>query len=104
MEHNMTEFKRIPPSFDRAVATDIGQRMVRELGIAVDDDYAPPIRREMIEKLETRLNDKLYDIASSVISLNYGDMITFAAGVGAEPQAVFDWAKGYIDPPPDAAP
>jgi hypothetical protein len=73
---------------------DVGTRVVREIGNEIDASYAP----KMLARLETRLNDKLFDIADLLLKLNYGDMVTFGEGVGAEPRQVFEWAKERAEP------
>ena len=69
------------------------------------DAFAQPrIRdRELLtdlhETLEARLNaPPLTFIAEALLKLTYIDMVNLGEGIKVDPRAVYDWAKGYLEP------
>ena len=72
------------------------------------DAYAPAAERDRIAEFDAQLNDAvrstnkegkqppLTKLASGLTQLNFGDMMEFSVGAGAEAQKVWDWAIAYL--------
>lgn len=68
-------------------------RLPRDVTTKSPNDYAPPTERSRLASLEAELkHGPLDEISNRLSRLTYGEMKEFAAGIGGDPDKVWEWA------------